>query len=253
VEFLTTLLNDLSHHKDGATALRDLILAGAGLLGLVLLALRTDALRKSAKAAEKQSHLSETGQINDQYIKSIDQLGSENLTIRMGGIFGLEQVAAISNLFYKQVIDVLTSYIRSESNKSSSLDIQAIITVLGRMRRLKGTNISFDLSGSELSKYTFDGGFYYASFDNSNCSEASFYNVNCSFASFEDANCSKANFYGTNLTKADLRGIGTLEVNLDYANTNGACVVDGALGTWPYIKPNWFRDFFKRFKKERFE
>lgn len=226
MEWIHNFFHFFGEHKDGFKALREFALILFGLAGFYFLWLRTKSLKKSADASEKQAELAEIGQITERYIKAVDQLGSDKLEIRLGGIYGLEKVAKLSQDLRKQVFEVLTAFIRENAKLSDSLlkedympriDIQAVITVLGRRETLK-TNDNLDLSNSLLVEYEFKGDFVQTNFSNSNCDYAIFSGSNCAYASFNDASCDRAEFIFTNLYKASLTGSIANNANFSTAN-----------------------------------
>jgi hypothetical protein len=90
--------------------------------------------------------LSREGQVTDRYTKAIDQLGSEKLDVRIGGIYALERIARDSAKDHPTVMEVLTAFIRDHSRepwpvdkdgaqhgeKKTRPDVQAAATVVGR-------------------------------------------------------------------------------------------------------------------------
>jgi len=116
-------------------------------------------------------HTTQQGQITDRFTKAIDQLGQDKLAVRLGGIYALERIARDSEYDRGLVIEVLTSFVREQTqgrfDTSRSLfsvlllrddqevsippaDIQAILTVLGRRTYGKEGNQPLDLSRSQL-------------------------------------------------------------------------------------------------------
>jgi hypothetical protein len=127
--------------------------------------------QKAAQEAQKATQDNQTktlaitneGQITDRFTKAIDQLGSPQLELRLGGIYSLESIANESPQYHWAIMEVLTTYVRvharakeaktkqSDSEKAGpqgnkpskevkheaapSADIQAILTVLGRRDR----------------------------------------------------------------------------------------------------------------------
>lgn len=168
-------------------------LAGILVLGLGLyFTLRQ--VRASEGNLENARHTLETtrqGQVNDRFIKAIEQLGDkDSITMRLGGIYALEGIARQSDDLYWPVMEVLTGFLREyarppaevfepeieiESDSAVTLqklrptDIQAIFTVLARRRKsytngemerldLRGTHWrSTDLRGTDLSGADFAG------------------------------------------------------------------------------------------------
>ena len=61
--------------------------------------------------------LSREGQVTDRYTKAIEQLGSDKLDVRIGGIYALERVARDSARDHSTVMEVLTAFIREHSRE----------------------------------------------------------------------------------------------------------------------------------------
>ncbi len=90
--------------------------------------------------------LSREGQVTDRYTKAIEQLGSDKLDVRIGGIYAIERIARDSAKDHPTVMEVLTAFIREhsrepwpppdtgnpEQQQSTRPDVQAAITVIGR-------------------------------------------------------------------------------------------------------------------------
>jgi Pentapeptide repeats (8 copies) len=119
-----------------ASTFRTAVVAGlAGLAALGSLAMATRTYR-----------LTQQGQITDRYTKAIDQLGSDRLETRLGGIYALERIAVDSERDHRTVVEVLGAFAREQSrqptppNKSDAAtvarvasDVEAAVTVLGRL------------------------------------------------------------------------------------------------------------------------
>jgi hypothetical protein len=61
--------------------------------------------------------LSREGQLTDRYTKAIEQLGSDKLDVRIGGIYALERVARDSARDQPTVMEVLCAFIREHSHE----------------------------------------------------------------------------------------------------------------------------------------
>jgi len=59
--------------------------------------------------------LSRQGQVTDRYTKAIEQLGSDKVDVRIGGIYAQERVARDSARDHSTVMEVLTAFIREHS------------------------------------------------------------------------------------------------------------------------------------------
>ena len=62
-----------------------LALIAAGMIGMPLLAVRTFAANRSAKAADAQARTAEQGHITDRFTKAVEQLGNDKLPV-CGGV-----------------------------------------------------------------------------------------------------------------------------------------------------------------------
>ena len=149
-------------------------LAGIALLVTIYLTWRRVA------ATERQVEIAGEGQITERFTRAIDQLGSEKLAVKLGGIYALERIARDSEKDHWPIMEVLTAYVRENAPRHEekpeaeeeqepegvATDIQAILTVIGRRRvefdppeqnlDLISTNLQWahlpgaDLSGAHL-------------------------------------------------------------------------------------------------------
>jgi hypothetical protein len=109
-----------------------LLTLGAGLFAAGALVFTARNFTLSRRTFE----LTEQGQVTDRYTKAIEQLGSDKLDVRIGGIYALERVARDSVRDHPTVMEVLTAFIRehsreprAESERSIRADVQAAVTV----------------------------------------------------------------------------------------------------------------------------
>jgi hypothetical protein len=107
--------------------------------------------------------LSREGQVTDRYTKAIEQLGSKELDVRIGGIYALEWVARDSAEDHPTVMEVLAAFIREhsrerwppsdagspEQERSTRPDVQAAVRVVAR-RDAKRDILPIDLTGADL-------------------------------------------------------------------------------------------------------
>jgi hypothetical protein len=67
-----------------------------------------------AVATWRQVHINREGQITDRFTRAIDQLGSENRDVRIGGIYALGRIAANSPDDRSTIQYVLGAFVRDE-------------------------------------------------------------------------------------------------------------------------------------------
>jgi hypothetical protein len=91
--------------------------------------------------------------ISQQVSKGFEQLGSEKIVVRLGGIYALEGVMNTSEQYHQPVLEALCAFVRGTKNNTDqgppATDIQATLTVIGR--RKAGTG-GVDLNGVHIPK-----------------------------------------------------------------------------------------------------
>ena len=146
--------------------------------------------------------LSREGQVTDRYTKAIEQLGSDKLDVRIGGIYALERVARDSAKDLPTIMEVLTAFIRKHSQepwpvdgngaqqgeKKTRPDVQAAVTVAGR-RDAKRDILPIDLADANLT--------------DANLSGVDLTDAALTDAALTDANLTRAALTDANLTRAD--------------------------------------------------
>jgi hypothetical protein len=173
--------------------------------------------------------LTRQGHFTERYSKAIDQLGSDNLDVRLGGIYALERLAVDSEGYHPTVVEVLSAFAREHGDRSHvgvdprpAADVQAALTVLGRLPRRPGVSRG-DLSNAQLTGAHLDG---------ADLSGARLSGVNLSGAWLGDTDLSDAYLAGANLSGARiLYGSDLSGALLDDADLAGAWLGDA---TSPY-------------------
>jgi uncharacterized protein YjbI with pentapeptide repeats len=208
------------------------------------------------RVGEKNLKVSEDKQVTERFSKSIEHLGNSNqIDIRLGGIYALEQIAIDSAKYHWTIVEILSAFIREKcplddvaqltgnSGKTSleeqseqktsvptykkvGVDIQAAMTVLGRRKveqdppdkRIDLRNVSLPLI--EIQK---------ASLSGVNLSGASLIGINLNGANLSDANLSGVNLSGVNLFEANLSGASLFKASLIGASLIGVNLSDANL------------------------
>ena len=67
--------------------------------------------------SRRSLELTEQGQVTERYTRAIEQLGSDKLDVRIGGIYALERIARDSARDHPTVIEVLSAFIREHSRE----------------------------------------------------------------------------------------------------------------------------------------
>jgi len=188
------------------------------------------------------------GQITERFTRAIDQLGKKQLEIKLGGIYALERISKESDEDYWPIMEIFTAYIRKNSSIENgnvnqnkvSLDIQAILTVIGRRKYSfnNGEIKVLDLQKTclqhvSLFKANLEGANFEGTYlQGADLEVAILFNVNLKGAILIEsklegtvlfgASLERASLKRANLKRADLKKTNFIEANLEEANLEGA-------------------------------
>jgi uncharacterized protein YjbI with pentapeptide repeats len=181
--------------------------------------------------------VSEEKQVTDRFSKGVDQIGSDKIEVRLGGIYALERIAKNDSeeKDYESIMEILAGFIRERStarwknaeNISSNAqttqnvptpeyrilsipptDIQAALSFVLNQDKIKSLDLrSSDFSWMILTHSIFkERNLQRSNFSNSDLSNADFSNSDLSHTDFSNANLSNVNFKNTILNFANLSG-----------------------------------------------
>jgi uncharacterized protein YjbI with pentapeptide repeats len=180
------------------------------------------------------------GQITDRFTKAVEQLGNQDPSVRLGGIFSLERMARESERDHPAVMEILSAYVRAHSkdqDPSRRPDIGAAMLVIGRRRTGRddasgGTVLNLrevDLSKLDLTRGNYAGmSFVKAKFSDATLADTQFDSADLTDSDFDGADLRQATFGGrTKLTNASLRRARLFHAVLHGADLSGA-VLTGA-------------------------
>lgn len=206
--------------------------------------------QQAVEAARRTVELTEQGQVTDRYTKAIDQLGSKELEVRIGGIYALERIARDSPRDNPTVMEVLAAFVRDHSRepwpqpaadqpgtdppqRETRADVQACITVIGRRDRQQDRK-NIQLSGSDLTG---------ANLESADLAHVELTGANLTRAWLREANLFAALLSGVNLTDAWLREAKLTDAhlygaNLTAANLTGADLSHTDLGRADFTRAN---------------
>ena len=207
-------------YESGSTTVRNLGLILAGLIALPLTLWRIRVADRQAKAAHRQVETSQRSLLNEEYQKGAEMLGSEVLSVRLGGIYALARLARQHPAEYHvQIMRLFCTFVRhptkdqdeKNSEKSTSLDsetkqappradIQAVMEAI----KNRGKDAAVALEPTD--------GFMW-NLESTNLNGLRLDNVN-----LFRARLGKANLVGTVLVGADLSG--SLLAGADLSNAH---------------------------------
>jgi uncharacterized protein YjbI with pentapeptide repeats len=201
--------------------------------------------QQAVEAARRTVELTEQGQVTDRYTKAIDQLGSKELEVRIGGIYALERIARDSPRDHPTVMEVLAAFVRDHPRepwpppaadqpgtdppqRETRGDVQAGITVIGRRDRQQDRR-NIQLSGSDLTG---------ASLEGADLAHVELTGANLTRAWLREANLFASLLSGANLTDAWLRDAKLTDAHLYGANLTGTDLSHADLGRAHFTRAN---------------
>ena len=113
VNLLTGSQRAMQMQSARETVRTQLLTLGAGLFAAGALVYTA----RNFTLSRRTFQLTEQGQVTDRYTKAIEQLGSDKLDVRIGGIYALERVARDSARDHQTVMEVLAAFIRGHSSE----------------------------------------------------------------------------------------------------------------------------------------
>jgi uncharacterized protein YjbI with pentapeptide repeats len=185
------------------------------------------------EAERRTLELTEQGQVTDRYTKAIEQLGSDKLGVRIGGIYALQRIASDSAQDQPTVIEVLAAFVRDHSRKRPSgadadprdeeasfrgfpADLQAAFEVIGRQDLSRDTRQirlwGVRCAGAYLRDLDFTGASFFeadlrqATLASARLCRVVFSSAHLTRARLMQADLSNATVAFADLTDADLRG-----------------------------------------------
>jgi hypothetical protein len=197
--------------------------------------------------------LAHDGQMTERFTRAVDQLGSSNTDVRLGGLIALERIAVDSSFDRESIIEVIATFARRhsqelrrhvqarEEDEPSSVvgfeaavpDVQAAITILGRIPGSKAINLrSAYLPGARCAGDFQSADFAYATLrhadvTSANFDDASFFRAELDGAQGLEGRFRRAQFVRATLTEvvlfaADLRGASFFGATMSGASLENA-------------------------------
>ncbi len=230
-------------------------------VGLYLAGKRTqELLRQNDIAADQRTEFTEQnriaaqGQVDERFSRAVEQLGHAAQAVRMGGLYGLEQIAREKEEYRRQIFEVLAGFVRAratieyEENKKDEksppvakrakprpqkIDVETAIKILARSAKederwvedgeiflidLSGTDLrDLILTGQHLDRFDFRGARLSDENTGINLIKATLSGANLILATLTNARLEEAVLTGAYLAHATLTG-----AHLDSATLTGA-------------------------------
>ncbi|WP_067466678.1 pentapeptide repeat-containing protein [Nocardia amamiensis] len=182
---------------------------------------------QSLRATDNQYKLSQQVAVTDRFQKAVDQLTSDKIDIRLGGIYLLERLAKDSPADHPTIFAVLSAFLRTHTSASACetptpatpapVDVQAVLTVIGTREASRDDHRrTFDLRRTCLSGMQLNA--------------ANLTRTELGYANLTHAELAFANLVGAQLDRASLTGAHLGGVNLSCARDSGGSLSCASLG-----------------------
>jgi uncharacterized protein YjbI with pentapeptide repeats len=178
-------------------------------------------------AQQQQDQAARDLLISSQASKGFEQLASDKIAMRLGGIYALEGVMNASERpepYRGPVLEMLCAFVREYTigktvSGKPAIDIQAALTVIGSHKGQELPDLAeVNIPGANLSGANLRG----ADLNSAYLNSAYLSGANLSGANLLGANLSGANLTGSKLSRVDLTGADLTGANLGLADLNGA-------------------------------
>jgi hypothetical protein len=172
----------------------------------------------------RQIRVNREGQFIDRFTKAIEQLSSDHVGMRMGGVYAMEQIAEVAPHYRRHIAALLASFVRHyapwpPSRPPAEVDLErrryhgglrddigGAMTALNRRTMIRpGTGIELekvDLRGADLTRHNLSR----FCFAGSNLDDAILTGCDLTDATFSRASLRNADLTGATLTGADFSG-----------------------------------------------
>jgi hypothetical protein len=190
--------------------------------------------------------ISRQGQVTERFTQAVEQLGSRELSVRVGAVYALERIAGESEKDRWSIISLLAAFVRDRCGVVTSVeadpvgcsrissDSQTALSVLGRLLKdedfdQKGWTIdlrSTDLRGVMLDDANLPG----VMFTGSRLDGASLARANLRKAVFLDASLEMTNLSEANLDLADFEQVRAPHADLSCTSMAGAVLKNANFG-----------------------
>ena len=186
-----------------------------------------------ADTSRLQADIAQRRLLNERYERGAEMLGSDVLSVRLGGIYTLRRLAEENpEQYYVQVMELLCAFVRNPTGKERGAnpqnfdddleemvpvtreDVEAVMNTIGRRSEAElqyelAGNFRLDLHGSDL------GGI---SIENMKWCKLNLRGANLSYAKLNQVDLSDSDLEAVRMDRSRLRGVNLRRTNLRYAN-----------------------------------
>ena len=244
-----------SNGESLSATIRNVAIVLGGMVALVLSIWRSAIADRQAVTARRQSSIAQSGLWNERYQKGAEMLGSNVLSVRLGGVYALDRLAREHPAEYHiPILQLFCAFVRNPSGKKTErelmgqrkeptapdlrVDIQEVITAIGRrsedgIREEEASDeFELDLSGADLRNLRLgDGNFRGANLSRAYLTHSYLANVDLRGAKCWHTHLFMAQILFCDLTEVDFSWADLSGVNLFTSVLTGAELTRTEIGT----------------------
>ena len=233
--------------------LRNVGLLIGGLLAFVFAAWRAWVAERQANAAQMQAEITQnqaqTAQqslLNERYQRGAEMMGSDVLSVRLGGIYALQRLAEEHpDEYHIQIMRLFCAFVRNPTGSETvphrlysedepgafpvlREDVQVVMTAIGSRSQTgldlekSMPNFKLELDGADLG----GANLYHANLAGGNLSGVNLVHSGLRSSDLSQANLAGATLRRANMATANLSGANMLDTNLSYAIADFANLSD---------------------------
>ena len=218
--------------ETGSTTIRNIGFIIGAVIAMVLAVWRSRVAGRQAATSQHQAQIAlqqavtaERGLLNERYQKGAEMLGSNVLTVRLGGIHALLNLAGEhTGQYHVQIMRLFCSFVRDlPPFQITRDDAEAVMDAIGarskrHLRLERGAKYWLNLRGADLIRASLEGANLssedlpaegvdvWPNRTHTDLSEAKLVEANLESASLKNADLSGTDLTGTNLSGVDLTG-----------------------------------------------
>ena len=218
--------------ESGSTTIRNLGFVVGGLLAIGFGIWRGVVADRQAKASQLQAETSQSNLLNERYQKGAEMLGSEDLAVRLGGIYALQHLSEDQpKRYHVQIMRLLCAFVLNP-HKDEDLELRHVRQPLtSRIREdvqaaMRAISNRSDGDVELEKKDAFRLDLINVNLDDADLSRANLTDANLAFANLTGANLSNAILTNAHLPLANLTGtdfsgaVGVTQDQLDQAQAD---------------------------------
>ena len=213
--------------ESGSSTIRNIVLTAAAVIALPLAIWRSIVAERQADTARKQAETAQQGLLNDRYQRGAEMIGSNLLSVRLGGIYALQRLAKEHpEQYHVQIMRLFCAFVRHPTKDDGGEtkldgeekplrlreDVQAIMIAIGGRSKAgldyeKAEGFRLDLVGADLRGAYISG------------------------TNLSGANLGGVDLHHAYLLEVDLSGAYLVSANLLHANLISANLSDSKLSS----------------------